>query len=66
MYRERAASHRVVRWVLAAATGSRPDIVGKAITINEEPVTVVGVLPADFDFSSTSRQARASTRSRRS
>ena len=30
-----------------------PDIVGKAITIDEQPVTVVGVLPADFDFSST-------------
>ena len=30
-----------------------PDIVGKAITIDEEPVTVVGVLPPDFDFAST-------------
>ena len=30
-----------------------PDIVGKAITIDEEPVTVVGVLPPDFDFGST-------------
>jgi predicted permease len=27
-------------------------IVGRVLTINNEPVTVVGVLPADFDFSS--------------
>jgi predicted permease len=30
-----------------------PSIVGRAITLDEQPVTVVGVLPADFDFSST-------------
>jgi len=29
-----------------------PSIVGRAITLNEEPVTVVGVLPATFDFTS--------------
>ena len=29
-----------------------PDLVGKAITINAEPVTVVGIMPAAFDFSS--------------
>jgi predicted permease len=28
-------------------------IVGQAITVNEQPFTVVGILPADFDFSST-------------
>jgi predicted permease len=27
-----------------------PNIVGRAITLNERPVTVVGVLPASFDF----------------
>jgi predicted permease len=30
--------------------GADPDIVGKAITLNERPVTVVGVLPPSFDF----------------
>ncbi len=29
-----------------------PNIVGKAITLDEAPVTVVGVLPASFDFAS--------------
>ena len=29
---------------------SDPGIVGRAITLNEAPVTVVGVLPASFDF----------------
>ncbi len=33
--------------------GGSPSIVGRTITINEEPTTVVGVLPASFDFSST-------------
>jgi predicted permease len=31
---------------------SDPSIVGRAITIDDEPVTVVGVLPASFEFSS--------------
>ncbi len=31
---------------------SDPDIVGRAITLNDEAVTVVGVLPASFDFGS--------------
>jgi predicted permease len=31
--------------------GSDPSIVGQSLTINSEPVTVVGVLPASFDFS---------------
>jgi predicted permease len=31
---------------------SDPSIVGKAITLDEAPVTVVGVLPASFDFAS--------------
>jgi predicted permease len=30
--------------------GADPDIVGRTLTINDEPVTVVGVLPASFDF----------------
>jgi predicted permease len=32
--------------------GSDPAIVGRTLTINDEPVTVVGVLPASFDFAS--------------
>ena len=31
---------------------SNPSIVGQALTINNEPTTVVGVLPASFDFAS--------------
>ncbi len=31
---------------------SDPRIVGRALTLNDEPVTVVGVLPASFDFAS--------------
>ncbi len=30
--------------------GSDPAIVGQALTLNNQPVTVVGVLPASFDF----------------
>lgn len=32
--------------------GSDPGIVGQSITLNNEPTTVVGVLPASFDFGS--------------
>ena len=32
--------------------GGDPSLVGSAITINAEPVTVVGIMPAGFDFSS--------------
>jgi hypothetical protein len=32
--------------------GSDPAIVGAKLTINEEPVTVAGVLPASFDMAS--------------
>jgi predicted permease len=32
--------------------GADPSIVGRAIVVNEEPVTVIGVLPAAFDFAS--------------
>jgi predicted permease len=32
--------------------GSDPSLVGQALTINGEPVTVAGVLPASFDFAS--------------
>ncbi len=32
--------------------GSDPDLVGGAITLNDTPFTVAGVLPASFDFSS--------------
>ena len=31
---------------------SDPGIVGRRLTLNDEPVTVVGVMPASFDFSS--------------
>jgi len=30
-----------------------PDIVGKSVTLNDQPTEIVGVLPAEFDFSST-------------
>ena len=30
---------------------SNPDIVGRKLTVNDQPVTVVGVLPEYFDFS---------------
>ena len=30
--------------------GSDPGIVGRTLTLNNEPVTVIGVLPASFDF----------------
>jgi len=33
--------------------GGDPAVVGRAVTINDEPYTIAGVLPADFDFSST-------------
>jgi predicted permease len=33
--------------------GADPKIVGRAITLNGVPTTVVGVLPASFDFAST-------------
>jgi predicted permease len=32
--------------------GGDPGVVGTAITLNDEPTTVVGVLPASFDFAS--------------
>ncbi len=31
---------------------SKPDIVGKTLTLNEAAVTVVGIMPASFDFAS--------------
>ena len=37
-------------WVRRFA--SDPGIVGRALTLNDEPVTVVGVLPESFDFAS--------------
>lgn len=33
--------------------GADPSIVGKSITLNDQPTEVVGVLPASFDFAST-------------
>ena len=30
--------------------GGRTDILGRALTLNDEPYTVIGVLPADFRF----------------
>jgi predicted permease len=32
--------------------GSDPRIVGQTLTLNDEPVTVIGVMPASFDFAS--------------
>jgi predicted permease len=31
---------------------SDPNVVGKKLTLNDQPVTVIGVLPASFDFAS--------------
>lgn len=42
-------SHGLWQWRFAAD----PAIVGRSIVINDEPWLVTGVLPADFDFSST-------------
>jgi predicted permease len=32
--------------------GSDPNVVGQKLTLNNQPVTIIGVLPASFDFSS--------------
>src|SRR4029077_20027698 len=41
-------SYSFWRWRLA----SDPNVVGRKLTLNNRPVTVVGVLPASFDFGS--------------
>ena len=41
-------SYNFWRWRFA----SDPNIVGRKLTLNNQPVTVVGVLPASFDFGS--------------
>jgi predicted permease len=41
-------SYRFWRWRFA----SDPNVVGRTLTLNNRPVTVVGVLPASFDFGS--------------
>src|SRR5262245_9412688 len=33
--------------------GARADVIGRSITLDGAPVTIVGVLPASFDFSGT-------------
>lgn len=33
--------------------GSDPSVVGRTVTLNDQPATIVGVLPASFDFAST-------------
>ncbi|HTU99065.1 MAG TPA: ABC transporter permease [Luteitalea sp.] len=33
--------------------GSDPTVVGQSVTVSEQPYTVIGVLPASFDFAST-------------
>ena len=43
---ERTEGGDVERWPLAPALRSESAIVGTAITINDEPHTIVGVLPA--------------------
>ena len=37
---------------LGAALRGRPGVIGSTITLNNKPTTVVGVLPASFDFGS--------------
>jgi hypothetical protein len=39
---------------------SDPNVVGRKLMLNNQPVTVVGVLPASFDFASVFAPARAS------
>src|SRR5436853_3117890 len=41
-------SYSFWRWRFA----SDPNVVGRKLTLNNRPVTVVGVLPASFDFAS--------------
>jgi putative ABC transport system permease protein len=42
--------------------GGRPDIVGQTITLNDLSFTVVGVLPADFEFVGRDADFQAKTR----
>ncbi len=42
-----------------------PNIVGKAFDMNGQQTTVIGVLPASFDFGSFSRREPKLTQSRR-
>ena len=37
-----------------------PDVVGRALTLNNKPMTIVGVLPATFDFDSIFSPGRRS------
>jgi putative ABC transport system permease protein len=40
--------------------GGNPNIVGQSINIDNEPATVVGIMPADFDFPDPAERANSS------
>ena len=40
--------------------GGNPNIVGQSINVDNEPTTVVGVMPADFDFPDPAERANSS------
>jgi hypothetical protein len=50
--RIRSAGHAPELQLLARRFASDPNVVGRKLTLNNQPVTVVGVLPASFDFGS--------------
>ncbi len=48
----RSAGRAAELRLLARRFASDPNVVGRKLTLNNRPVTVVGVLPASFDFAS--------------
>ncbi len=56
--REEAADDAPLAIILSHAFwryrfASDPNIAGRQVTLNSQPATIIGVLPADFDFSAT-------------
>ena len=40
--------------------GGNPNIIGQSINLDSEPVTIVGIMPADFDFPDPAERANSS------